>query len=206
VTVDVLPARPETVSLDEFYAEDERRRTHGSQQFGFNWTDSRVSDRHCYCEVRWYFGTHEIAAVYQPVDAQRLVDTVATGRVSTTALEGFSRTYGPAAGPVLGPTLTDTWSAMGIGRMLSDRDRATVKTEVRVMGLLEHPIERWWALRDALHLEQEPNGLEILQQRINECAVGARADVEDHSFHARFQKACGLAPTDEADGSTTSQP
>jgi hypothetical protein len=180
--------------LEDFYAEDERRRTHGSQQFGFNWKDPSVTDWNCYCEVHWYYGTHEIAAVYQTVDPQRLVAAVAHGSASTTALQTFSKTVGPAVGPVVGPAVASDWSAIGIGQMLGNRDQATAKTEVRVLGLLEHPIDRWWVLRDAMHIELEPDGLAILQRRIDEVDQGERSEVVDHSFHTAFLKACRLGP------------
>jgi hypothetical protein len=167
---------PKLQTLEEFYAEDERRKTHGFAQFGFNWRDSATTDPHVYCEVHWYYGTHEIAAVYQTVDPEAARQQLAGGAASRVALDGLAQAAGPAGG--------DTLQAAALGGMLAARDRAVVKTELRVLGLLEHPLERYWVLRDAFELELKPNSLATLQRRIDECARGERVSVQDHSLHS----------------------
>lgn len=167
-------ARLQTIA--EFYAVDERRKTHGSLQYGFNWHDPAITDPNVYCEVHWYYGTHEIVAVYQTVDPQALRQQLSKGAASRVALDGLAQLAGPAGG--------DTFQAAALGNILAARDLATVKTEVRVLGLLEHPLERYWVLRDAYILEGHPDGLATLQRRIDECAHGDRVAVKDHSLHS----------------------
>src|SRR5581483_4971941 len=121
MSTDAASEQPRLQSLEEFYAQDERRQTHGFHQFGFNWKDPNVSDQNCYCEVHWYFGTHEIAAVYQTIDPARLAAVVGQGMASAPALDALSRALVPVAGPVAGPAAADQLSAIGIARMLGDR-------------------------------------------------------------------------------------
>lgn len=202
VTINVLSQPRRLQSLDDFYAEDERRRTHGHHQFGFNWKDPEVTDWNCYCEVHWYYGTHEIAAVYQTVDPAKLVHAVSQGSAAKGVLDGLAQSY-LRAEPAGGPAWSDTLTAVSIGSSLARRDIATTKTEVRLMGVLEHPLERWWVLRDAFELELKPDGLQTLQRRIDECAQGERVAVEDHSFHTLFQRACGLGSPDDTPAPST---
>jgi hypothetical protein len=173
---EIVPQAARLQPIEEFYAEDERRKTHGSIQFGFNWKDSSVSDRNCYCEVHWFYGTHEIVAIYQTVDADETRQRLTQGAVSRVALDGLAQVAGPAGG--------DTLQAAALGGLLAARDRATVRTDVRVLGVLEHPLERYWVLRDAFELELKPDGLVTLQRRIDECARGDRVAVTDHSLHS----------------------
>lgn len=165
-----------TQTLNDFYAEDERRKTHGFAQFGFNWHDPAITNPNVYCEVHWYYGTHEIAAVYQTVDPGRMQDQLGHGTASRVALDGIAQLAGPAGG--------DTFQAAALAGMLAARDRSVASVDVQVLGLLAHPLERYWVLRDALELETKPDGLAVLQRRIDECAKGARVSVKDHSLHA----------------------
>lgn len=159
------------VDVTAFYAEDARRRTEGHKSFGFDWKDPSNTEPNTFCEVYWYRGTHEIAAVYSTFDATRLRELLSGGSASSVIR------LGAGAGPVAGPIATDAASAYALGQWLGDRDLATTATQVRVMGLLEHPVERFWVLRDALFLETEPDGLLTLQRRIDACAQGDRRAV-----------------------------
>src|SRR5207245_808705 len=62
---------------------------------------------------------------------------------------------------------------------LGDRDLATTSTHVRLLGLLRHPLERYWVLRDAFVLETEPDGLLTLAGRIEACEQGDPHAVSD---------------------------
>lgn len=75
---------------------------------------------------------------------------------------------------------------------MSDRDEATTKVEVDLLGLLAHPLERYWVLRDAYHLESEDDGLATLRARIAECEQGNRSQVHDRWLGGLLLKA---APT-----------
>jgi hypothetical protein len=178
-----VPEEGRLQTLDEFYAEDERRKTHGSVQFGFNWKDADVGDPNCYCEVHWFYGTHEIVAIYQTVDPDATRHRLAEGAASRVALDGLAQVAGPAGG--------DTLQAAALGGLLAARDRATVRTDVHVLGVLKHPLERYWVLRDAFELELKPDGLLTLQRRIDECARGERVAVTDHSLHSLLYPAGG---------------
>ncbi|HWC33407.1 MAG TPA: hypothetical protein VG650_01145 [Mycobacteriales bacterium] len=96
-----MPDAARLQTLEEFYAEDERRKTHGSVQFGFNWKDASVTDPNCYCEVHWFYGTHEIAALYQTVDPEAARQQLAKGAASRVALDGLAQVAGPAGGDTL---------------------------------------------------------------------------------------------------------
>lgn len=159
------------VDLGAFYSEDPRRKTEGHKSFGFDWKDPSNTESNTFCEVYWYRGTHEIGAVYSTFDATRLRQLLSTGSASSVIR------LGAGAGPVAGPIATDAASAYGLGQWLGNRDLATTTTRVRVMGVLEHPVERFWVLRDALFLETEPDGLLTLQRRIDACAQGDRRAV-----------------------------
>lgn len=170
------------VEHDAFYAEDPRRKTDGHKSFGFDWKDPSVSDPNTFCEVYWYRGTHEIAAVYSTFDPVRLRDIMSGGTVATSAM-------GLAIGAA--PVIGDAGAARALGQWLGDRDLATTSTLVRVMGLLEHPLERYWVLRDALFLETEPDGLLTLQRRIDACAHGDRLAVSSQPSWEHIRELLG---------------
>ena len=164
------------VELEAFYAEDPRRKVDGHKSFGFDWKDPSNTEPNTFCEVYWYRGTHEIAAVYSTFDSGRLKELLGGGSASSVIR------VGAGAGPVAGPIATDVASAHALGNWLGDRDLATTTVRLRVMGLLEHPLERFWVLRDALFLETEPDGLLTIQRRIDACAQGDRRAVADEPW------------------------
>jgi hypothetical protein len=168
------------VALEDFYAEDPRRRADGSVSFGLDWKDPGFSDPNTFCEVRWYRGTHEIAAVYTTYDIDRLHEIAREGTVSKDVLADIAALTGPA----YGGSLSQAASARVLGSFLAERDMAATKTEVRLMGVLAHPLERYWVLRDAYELEVRDDGLTRLQERIDACAQGDRMKVHDHSLWA----------------------
>lgn len=163
------------IELKEFYAADRRRERGGRKSFGFDWKDPSVTQPDTFCEVYWYHGTHEIAAVYSTYDRARLAELLSHGRAAMSVIR-----LGAGAGPVAGPVINDAASAASLGQWLGDRDLATTDTKVRVMGALEHPLERYWALRDAFFLETHPDGLLTLQRRIDACHQAERHPVTEH--------------------------
>ena len=162
------------VDLAQFYAENPRRKTEGHKSFGFDWKDPSVTGPDTFCEVYWYRGTHEIAAVYSTFDRSRLEQMLGSGSAAMSVIR-----LGAGAGPVAGPVIGDAVSACALGHWLGDRDLATTSVQVRVLGVLEHALERYWALRDAFFLETQADGLATLQQRIDACAHGDRTAVSD---------------------------
>lgn len=182
------PERP-PVGLEDFYREDERRRTHGSDSFGFNWKDPTNTEPNRVCEVRWYRGTHEIAAVYTTYDPEKLAGELGKGQAADTAVMGLTN----LAGPALGPAATSSEAAAALGAYLSDRDQAATKVEVHLLGLLVHPLERYWVLRDAYHLESQDDGLATLRARIAECEQGNRSQVHDRWLGDLLLKAAPAA-------------
>lgn len=164
------------MSLEEFLAQDERRRSGGYESFGFDWKDPANAGLPRWCEVRWYRGTHEVVALsctFDPVELKRLLSQ---GQAPEHVLVGLASTAGPVVGPTAGPA----FSAMSLGAWLGDRDLVVTDTHVRVLGLLAHPLERFWVLRDAYHLEVLDDGLAHLQARIDKCEQSTRAQVHLH--------------------------
>ena len=61
---------------------------------------------------------------------------------------------------------------------------AATSVRVRVLGMLEHALERYWVLRDAFVLETQADGLLTLQRRIDACTQGdRRAVVDEPAWH-----------------------
>lgn len=156
--------RSDLVDIEDFWRADPKRKPEGYKDFGFDWRDPAMGDADEFCEVRWYRGTHEIVAVYTTYDPHAMGTAVRSGRVARSVGAGLS--LATAAGPVVGPVAGQTASAAAIAGFLADRDLAATRVRVRVLGKLEHPLERYWVLRDALHLESQPDGLAVLADRI----------------------------------------
>jgi hypothetical protein len=175
------------IAVADFYAQDERRHNGAWTSFGFDWKDPGHTEPYTWCEVRWYRGTHEIVAVYSTYDPDKLKAELANGRAPEHVLMGLLST----AGPVIGPTGTAGYSASSLGVWLGDRDLAVTETQVRVLGLLSHPLERYWVLRDAMHLEVLDDGLSRLQARIDACEQATRSDVHLHPAWETLAQAWG---------------
>lgn len=175
------------ISVADFYAQDERRHSGVWTSFGFDWKDPEHTAPYTWCEVRWYRGTHEIVAVYSTYDLNKLKAELGKGRVPEHVLMGLLSTAGPVVGPVAGAG----YSASSLGVWLGDRDLAVTETQVRVLGLLAQPLERYWVLRDALHLEVLDDGLARLQARIDACEQATRSDVHLHPAWETLAQAWG---------------
>jgi len=182
-------ASDRALDLETFYREDDRRRTHGSESFGFNWRDPSNTDPYRCCEVRWYRGTHEIAAVSTTYDPQKLAGELGKGQAADAVVMGLTN----LAGPALGPAATSSEEAAALGTYLSDRDQAATKVEVHLLGLLARALERYWVLRDAYHLESQDDGLATLRARIAECEQGNRSQVHDGWLGDLLLKAAPIA-------------
>lgn len=135
-----------------------------------------------------HVGTHEIVAVYATYDPHAMGSAVRSGRVARSVGAGLN--LATAAGPVAGPLAGQTASAAAIAGFLAARDLAATRVQVRVLGTLD-PLERYWVLRDALHLESQPDGLAVLADRIAGLTGEEKVDLSPgdlpHGVAARLQ-------------------
>lgn len=144
-----MTAPNDVISRDDFYQQDERRRTSHVLSYGSGWKQPSWSDESHVIELMWFGATHELVAYYITYDWDRL----APGQLN--------RDDALATGLELGVD-----SGYGVGRILGDQDLATSEIDVELLATLGSDLEchellwgwRWW--------QHHPDGLDHVRERI----------------------------------------
>jgi hypothetical protein len=146
----------DSVSSEQFYADDERRRDSHVLSYGSGWTDGDWNDDSHVIELEWFGATHEIVAYYITYDWDRL----APGRINRDEVEG-------AALEILAD------SGQGVGRILGDMDTATSDVHMRVLGVVHSDLQCHELLWDWHWIQHHKDGLAHVAERIREHSEAA---------------------------------